>query len=286
MEMTTFCDVVQQRSAATPGTYDGGGSVTLSDKARRILAVIMSTSMSTQTADEGGQPILKLSSDSIASLATTAYILYGIPDMSGPATNASCFILPYEIIPLNLPCAGNNKLSIDATSTGATQTGTYDQTHGVMYCDVMPPPDWQAKFPNCVPAVSGVANWQAIATTTETKLATHESSSDNRIPSQAREIIAIKPNISKDGAVTAAQEMIGYVRLEGSGFGFGTSKWPTNGIVGGLGTEVDLNGPHLCPYIPCHMGPLPAADIIVTMYINLYGAVTGSVQAACGLLWR
>jgi len=192
---------------------------------------------------------------------------------------------PQEIIPLDYPALGNEVINFDISVTGATQTGTLDTHIGLLYCDTMPPQDWRNKFPNMVPMRGSVCNWDASATTAELILNVQGASSDNRIPGWAREIIGIRPVCVKDGAVTAAEEMIAYIRLEGSGVTLGTSKWPTNALLPKLGTEVSSAAMSLCPIIPAHV-PLPGRDCVITAYGNMYAAVTANLNMGVGIYFR
>jgi hypothetical protein len=105
------------------------------------------------------------------------------------------------------------------------------------------------------------------------------------IPAQAKEIVGMLVMTAKDGAVTAAEQVDGYIDLW-SDVETGEQEYPIPPILPGAGTEVEGGAPSTARYFPMHIGPLPSTAVRVKAYCNLHEAVTNNVQVLVNLLWR
>lgn len=284
--MTTFCDIAQARDGATPGTFGGGMTIQMSHEARKLLGLIISNSFSAYTTDEGGTLLMQYALSS-GLISGNQYLVAGLPWNSGPATNHATWTRPQDIVPLDIDLRGNEILSLDVSNSGGTQTGTLDGTFGAQYANgQLPPSDWMIKYPNPVHFKGSAMNFNsAITATTESLLQSHKSTGNNTIPSIARELVACRGVMAADTAVTAAEEHTGHFRIDGTIPNLGKQKFPSNSLDPGAGTEVEGGAGHMVPWIPIHI-PLPATDVTLQYYYQLYGASTGGVTVAFCTPWR
>ena len=274
--MTTFIDRVFMRAGATPDTYDGNQTITLNATARKIHALLVSNSESIHTTDEGvGISVRMTSPNWTGNLDFQA----GWISPSGPATNNAVKIVPVSLVQLDLDVKPNTTVTFNITSiAGATQTGTSDTTIGLIYSDGSVGPNWEMKFPDCLPAKGGVVERTAVTATTETALDTMV------IPAHAKALIGYKAILTCDGAVTASEEGTGFVRLQLDLSGQGATNLPLSSLQPNLGTEVEGSAAQIFPYIPIWI-PLEGRELTARGFANLASAVTTSGTVIFGLIW-
>jgi hypothetical protein len=277
--MTIYAGKVQMRAGATPYTFDGDQDLQLNDKAKRLVGMLVSHSLSTYTTDEGVGMVVRLKSSS--NWSHEIEVPAGMVFPAGPATNNAVKLAPAEFIPLDLELAPNTVITVDITTwAGATQTGTNDVTITLLYDDGNTPADILAAMSNIV-GMKG-CGWGYLAANAAT---TRAALSTFTIPSHAREIIAGKFLLVHDTAVTASEEITGYIEIDLGITGQGDQHYAINGGSPNLGTEVEGGVPEIMPFVPMHI-PLPGKEITVKPYINAYSTITGGAQVLCALAWR
>lgn len=277
--MVMFCDRVLIRGGATPDTYDGAGSLVLNQKAAKLEALIVSNSLSIYTVDESNGMAVQLGG---TNFITDMRIPAGWISNAGTAANVSPVTLGPDIIPIDKVVSKNTTVEIDLTTIlGATQTGTHDVTIGLLYSDGDVPSEIVSKIPNIV-GMGGcnVTRDSAVTTTAETPAPTFT------IPAWASEIIGGKFLMALDTAVTASQELTGYIRLElGVTEASSEQKYPLVGGYPNLGTDVDGAQAAIPNWTPMYI-PLPDREITVRSFTNLASAMTGGVEIAISLAYR
>lgn len=220
------------KAGATPLTFDGAARIVLGSKASMLRALILSNSLSAYTTDEGAQMLVEMSGDFKTKQFSADYGFH-----SGPATNHAAYGQPPTIIPIKQKVAGGDAIDFNISGSGATQTGTFDACIGVLYDGIggAPSQDVLAKMPILVAANSGVFNYDAVAATTRQVLDAINSAQGGAmtIPAGAKEIIGVKVGVFKDGAVTAAQNVDGYIDLWSS-HEIGNQEYPMPSIMPGL----------------------------------------------------
>jgi hypothetical protein len=175
-----------------------------------------------------------------------------------------------------------------STLAGATQTATHDCQITIHY-DAADTPrdilDAAAGGAGIVPIKGGSFGYvTALATTTETAL--EGNGSTLNIPMEAKEIVAISAAKVLDGAVTAAQELGGKIRLEFSGISNANKQeYSLSGGLPGAGTEVEGGTPSALKRIPMFLR-CPNQEIQVSGFITFLSAITGGADAVVALYWR
>ena len=289
--MVTYIDEVTLTSGTTKDTFGTIGTITLNSQARRILAIINSGCDTVYTTAQGYNVRLMLNSSSLA-IADQEFAV-GPYVTSGPATNSSGQSMVPEVIPLDLPCAGNEILSFSTAPTTTVVTGASNMV-SVMYTDGMsglnnsapvagsygPPVDWLTKFPDPVPARGGYVSDAQQLTTTRTALATIN------VPSWVSEIIAVKGIVLKNGAITTAQYEQVVFEVTSSIVNITPMKFPSNSDGSTLGTPVGTGMYHEAPpWIPVHIRSTGKNETIIP-YVNLVNAVSTGNEVIFGVLWR
>lgn len=274
-----YSDEVNITGGTTADTFGTAGTITLGNQARRILGIVTSAAETVYTTAEGSAEQLKLVSTSL-SIADTRFMV-GPYVTSGPATNASGRGNVPEVIPLDIPCAGGEVLSLSSAPQQTVTTGRSRMVQ-VLYTDSNPNPpnDWLARFPNTVPARDGFTVDAQQTSTTRTALTAIT------IPSWAKEIIGIKVWTAKTGAITTGEWEQCFVEITGTVPNITPNKWISNSIGATLGTpvgtgEYDSYG----FYIPMWI-PLSGRTETITPFVNLLHSVTTANEVGCALLWR
>lgn len=285
--MTLYHEIVQMRAGATPYTFDGEQTARFNDKARRLVAMTVSHSVSTETTDEALGMVVRINS---TNWTGNRYFSGGMIHSSGPTTNHSTTPVELTTTWLDIPITPNTTMIVDiSTVVGATQTGTNDVTIDFIYDDGQTPSDIIAGIGNiarqAVAAVGGQYNYlAALADTAETAFTGNNTAFAN-IPAFANEIIGVESAYALDTAVTAAEEITGKIRFDFGVQGQGDQFALMNGGSPGLGTEVEGG-------IPAYWSKqimslkLPAREIQVRAFANAYSAITGGADVAYVLLWR
>lgn len=156
---------------------------------------------------------------------------------AGPASNSAVYGYPATLIPLAIPCSGSEVFTVDVSSYGATQTGTLDCAISLLYRDHQSiPADVRHKMGSTVPVKGGVFEYDAVAATTRQVLDGYRGASVAGvmdIPPQAKEIVGMLTTTAKDGAVTAAENVDGYLDLW-SDVEIGEQEYPIQPLLPGL----------------------------------------------------
>jgi len=271
------------KAGATPATFDGASKLTLHAEAIRARLIQISHSLSAYTTDEGGSGIFKITHGGKERFFPANWGFH-----SGPATNSAVYGMPPTLIPCNFKLSGGGLVQVDVTSTGGTQTGTLDGHVGIQYeakggasADVL------AKSPLLVAVADGRFEYDAVAATTRQVLDGINTTTAGRIdaPEGARELVGLWLGVFKDGAVTAAQQVDGYIDIQAN-FDIGYQEYVLPSILPGLGTEVEGGAPSPGAFYPMSI-PLPAGRAsFFQIYANLHEAVTASVQVVAWLGFR
>ena len=284
----TFSDTVQMRAGATPQTFDGAQTLRLNERAKKIVSLEMSQSQSVRTTDEGSAVVVRLSS---SNWNGNRYFLIGNSLVGGPATNCSVGGAVKDIIALDIDVQPNTTVLVDITEAlGATQTGTHDVVIEFTYADGAIPADVKAAIEGragCPSVKGGTYNYIAGQTlTAETPLTANAGALVN-IPSEANEIVGIGTAAELDGAVTADEEIAGFIRTDYGLTNQGDQKYTIPGSMPGDGTEVDgckvRNVSRKAIYL---QAASPRRELQVRNFINLFGASTGGVGIVINHLWR
>jgi hypothetical protein len=261
-------------AGATPNTFDGSATaiVTLHANAMHARYIALSHSLSAYTTNESTQMIARLNQDN----KTRPFPhLWGAS--SGPATNSSVKGMPPNIIPVDFKLKPGGTLKWDVTSTGGTQTGTHGTCIGIAYeAKGGASPDVLAKFPNMVPIKDATWEYDAIATATEQVLDAHQGAGiagKMDVPDGMRELVALFIGVQIDGAVTAAENVNGWLELK-SNIDVGYQQYPLPAILPGAGTEVEGGVPSPGIIYPMSV-PIPSGTATwFKAYANIQTAVT------------
>lgn len=261
-------------AGATPNTFDGAATaiLTLHANAMKARYVSLSHSLSAVTTNESTQMVARLNQDN-----KFRYFPHVWGASSPPATNSAVKGMPVTLIPVDIDLKPGGTLKWDITSTGGTQTGTHGACIGIGYeAKGGASPDILAKFPNIVPVKEGLYEYDAVAAATAQVLDGHGGSSNAGkidVPDKMRELCALFVNTQIDGAVTAAENVNGWVHLE-SNIDIGYQQYPIPGLLPGAGTEVEGGVPSPGVIYPMSI-PIPAGTASwFKIYANIQTAVT------------
>ena len=282
--MVIFSDVVQMRAGATPHTFDGAQTLDLNERAKDIIAMIVSQSLSAWTTDEGLGMAIQLDS---SNWNGNRYFFAGWMSSSGPTTNHAATLTQADVVPLKIPVGENTSVNVNISAVlGATQTGTFDVTIGFLYSDGEVPSDVMDYIQSHgVRAAGGqYAYTQALATTTRTAL-TNNANAFFNIPASATEIIGFRIGMVLDGAVTQLEETSGLMEIDTGISDQGVQKYAFGGGSPGIGTEVEGGNPVMWQTIPAYI-PLPNREIKMRGFVTLMSAITGGMDIAVNVLWR
>lgn len=278
--MTIFCERIQFTHGATPHTFDGNQTITLNDKARKLHALVCSHSLSARAADEGHAAAIRMSSDNWSGTRTFPF---GWIIEAETATNAAPSAVGQDIIALDIDVGPSSKITADvSTILGATQTGTVDAEIGFLYSDGNIPADVLAQIAkNNVPFKGGGYGYVAALTTT-----VRTALSIFTIPSFAQAIVGGKFLRAIDTAVTADEEVTGYIELDFGVSGQGVQNYPTIGGVPQDGTDAGTGAKNLMPWIPMYVDLSQSGEVTVNAFINAKSAITGGADYSVCLGWR
>lgn len=285
--MTLYHEIVQMRAGATPYTFDGEQTARFNDKAKKLVAMTVSHSISTETTDEALGMVVKINS---TNWTGDRYFSGGYIHSSGPTTNHSTTPVHLTTTWLDIPVSPNTTMIVNiSTVVGATQTGTNDVTIDFIYDDGQTPSDVLNGIGNiaqqAVAAVGGQYNYlAALADTAETPFTGNNEAFAN-IPANAKEIIGVESAYALDTAVTAAEEITGKIRFDFGVQGQGDQFALMNGGSSGLGTEVEGGAPAYWSKQIMSL-KLPDREIQVRAFANAYSTITGGADVAYVLLWR
>ena len=281
----TYSDQVTLRAGATPHTFDGAGTFTLNEKARKLVALKLSHSSSVTTAAEGSAMALQLDS---SNWNGNRYFFMGQIEASNVETNASARPTTKDVIALDIDVQPNTVINVNiSTILGATQTGTQDIVLELVYADGALPTDLMAALAGrsgVVPCKGGsYAYTQALATTVETAMSGNATTLN--IPAEAKEIIGVSVIGTLDTAITQSEEGAYYIRVDYGLSNQGTQKYAGQGWLPGLGTEVDNNSWKV-ERDGIYISALPSRELQVRAYVNAISAITGGADYALNILWR
>lgn len=277
---TTYSQVTAL-TGGTSGTFGTPVTSNLTSNARHLLAIVYSACDTVFTAAEGtaGDQLQFVS----ASLGVADQrFLVGPWNSSGPATNSSGQAMVQDIIPLEelLPVQGNEAYTFALATSGDTITTGHAALAALMFCQDLPPDHWRKQFPLPYSARGGYQVEAEQLTTTQTALTAIS------VPSWATETVAVRANVEKADAITAAQYEQGYFALTSSIPNIAPAQIPTNSDGSTLGTPVGTGMYHdSLPFIPYYIA-LPGGTQTITPNINLTAAVSTGNDVAFGITWR
>lgn len=261
------------------GTFGTAQRIELDSDAVRIIGAQIVGVDATYTTLEGSATIMRINSSSLG-LANQDFIT-GPIIASGPGTNSSGQPNRAELIPLDIPAKGNDKLDISFAPAGPSTVAKLYEV-GLLYADSNSAPvDWKQKFPNPLAFGGGQVSRATIGATTRTNIG------DVTVPGWAKEIIAMKAVLVKSGALTTLEETIGFVDIATTIKGTDPQEWPCVTAFGApLGTPVGT-GQFLgmVPYTPMFI-PLPGKDQTISPFINLRTGLTAAAQVAFAIAYR
>lgn len=261
-------------AGATPNTFDGAATaiLTLHANAMQARYVSISHSLSAYTTNESTQMVARLNQDNKFRFFPN---LWGAS--SGPATNHAVYGQPPTLIPVDFKLKPGGTIKWDVTSTGGTQTGTHGACIGIAYeAKGGASPDVLAKFPNIVPVKDGLFEYDAVATATKQVLDGHGGAGNAGkmdAPEGARELVALFLGVQIDGAVTAAENVNGWVDIE-SNIDLGYQQYPIPSILPGGGTEVEGGAPHPGIFYPMSITIPQGTACWFKVWANIQTAVT------------
>jgi hypothetical protein len=278
--MTIFADGVSLASGTTVDTFGTSANVILNSRAKKILAVIAIAVDQTFTAAEGSAIRLRMNSSGVKDFAGPADWMVGSLETSGPATNSSGQGALQEITPWDITTVGGETLTFDAAPTSTITTARLLEVT-ILYSDGNVPQDIIDNLPSPPVRIKGAFTVDASQlTTVPTALASIT------VPGWAKEIVGCKAVMHKTGAITAGEEVLGFMNLTGTIADMGVQRYPTNGIGATLGTPVGTGQYEArIPWLPMHI-PTPGKDITITPNVNLRTAVTTANRVAFTLAWR
>ena len=275
------------RAGATPYTFDGEQTGRFNDKAKKLVAMAVSMSLTAVTTDEAVGTVIRINS---TNWTGNRYFSGGFIHASPNTTNKSATPVHVTTTWLDIDITPNTTFNVDITTViGAIMTGTVDVTIDFIYDDGQTPQDIINGIGSIaqqgVAAKGGQFNYlAALADTAETPMTLNNTSQAN-IPADAIEIIGIESAYALDTAITASQELTGKIRFDFGVQGQGDQFALMNGGSPGLGTEVDSGAPAYWSKQPFYL-KVPNREIQVRAFANAYGDVTGGADLAYVLLWR
>lgn len=271
-----------QRSAISAGTTaEAYGTVVNTDlqkNAKRVLAILALGVDPTYTTAEGAAGLLRVNARSIG--ISNEVFPVGPFTNSGPATNSGSTHTIIDVVDLDWHVTGGERIAIDiAPSVTITTARLYEVA--VLWSDEKSPPgDWLDKFPLKVRSMGCQVDAAQQLTTTRTALAALT------IPAWAREIIAYKAWLLKEGAITAAEEGLGYFEVTSSIPNVAPLELPSCNAYGAtLGTPVDHFNPITIPWVPIHI-PGTGGEETITPFVILRTAITTGNNAGFAVAYR
>jgi hypothetical protein len=268
----------------TAGAYGTAVDLELDNYAKQLIALMVIGVDATVTAAEGSVSQLRVTSKDLG-YADQVFPI-GPIQTSGPATNHSGYSSILEIIPLDWPTTGKETLNIDIAPQGASTAAKLFEVAALWSDELGPPDDWIRRFPRPVPFRGGDMVGAQQLTTVRTALTAIKT------PNWAKEIVAVKGQITKTGAITAGEECLGYFDLTTTLKGTAPQQYPVVFAQGAtLGTPVGTGQQAIAtPWIPTH---IPLGDAqgrvqqeTITPYINLRTAITTDARVSFAIAWR
>lgn len=273
------CTRIAVAGGTSDKTYGSKVDLDMESYSRQAVALLCIGADATNTAAEGSSQFIRVNCKSLG--IVDSVIPVGPYQSSGPATNSSGYPSELQIIPVDWPLKGKEKFKIDIAPRGdSTVAKLYEVA--MLWADSQgPPDDWKLKFPNVLPMTGSDAVGAKQISTTRTALDTIE------IPDWAKEIIAVQALAYKTGAITAAEEGLGYVDFKLTIKGVAPQEYPVSWAHGAtLGTPVGVGQAALNPpWIPTHI-PLSGKTETLSPFINLRTAVTTDFDVAFAVKWR
>ena len=266
-------------------TFGTAVDIDLPSNAKKIIAIVNSGADPTTTTAEGAAQILRVNSDSLSlvnqQFPVSPYL------SSGPSTNNDGSGSVATIIPVawgsdQKPVKGAT-ISIDIAPTAAVTVAFLHET-ALLWEDfeTPTPQDWNLKFPNIVPVVGGQLDAAQQLTTTRTALAALT------IPSWIREIVGFKAGMVKEGAITASEEILGFIEMTSSIPSISPLDIPVLNATGGsLGTPAGGHGIYFddIPWLPIYIKGTGKQETI-TPFINMRTAVTTGNNVFVAVAYR
>lgn len=279
--MPIFKQVVRMRNGATPGTWDGAQTLTFNDRAKRIIGIVSSESLSITTALEAYALGVQLTINGSKEVSGVQQFFMGQVALVANVANSGAHPLAQGKIALKIAIEPNSTCQVDITELlGATQTGTHDVNITILTDDGSTPDEIIQKLGGNVPCKGGkVAAATAVTTSAATAL------TNLTIPAWAKEIVGTCAVAGVDADQTASEEMAGYIDVDYGLTYQGTQQIPVNGGLPTLGTEADTpkvaNVGYMADFIP-----LPGKEITVRPVVNMYSATFAAGRAFFGVLYR
>lgn len=268
------------RGGSTTYTFDGAQTIKVNQSCQKLVGLVLSQSMSAKKEDEGNGMSVKLTCPNWD--GGNRIFPMGWIHGADTAANSAPQHADYDILPIDIDTPPNSSIQINIAGTlGATATGTYDVTVGLLYDDGNTPHDIIEKMPNHVAVQGGDYGYiAALATTTPTDFTTIN------IPAWANEVVGVKVRGVFDGAVTADQEFTGFVDIDFGITGQGVQKYPVNGAMPQDGTDVDGGQCVNVRYIPTHIDLSEVDSVQAIGKYTAYSALTGGADYDLGIIWR
>lgn len=282
--MSLYSEAVTSTGAgAVADTFDVVGTVTLRDDATKLLGVWVVAAPVTGIAAEAIQGQVRLTVT-----GTDAQVFPAPPYMGGdPGTNVGFRGVLPEFVPFLHDVKGGPDVLVeysthlqDPTNANAVVACVvYEAGDGVQKAP--PPADVMDRFPEMAPINAGgdsEANGQVL-TVAETAI------TDLVIPNWASEVVGFKQTITPD-LMTAAEEIIGFVRYRSSFTDYEPQEWPLNAYSAPLGTPVGTGG-HI-PAIPKMAAFLraPNSRATISPRVVLVAAVTTGHSVVASAYYR
>ena len=259
-------------------TFGAVVTLPLSTAAKQIIALIVSGVDATYTTAIGAAGILRVSSESLKIVDVD--IPTGPYTSSGPGTNGSGQAMIQDIIPVDWPCEGGERINFSVAPSAANTVARLYEVM-VMFADSFgAPADWVKAFPDVVPFKGSktIAAQQLTVTSTDLTALI--------VPAWAKEIVAVKCVDLKEGAITAGEECLGYFNMKTTIPGADPQYYPTNGLGATLGTPVGTGMYHdWIPWIPVYL-PMRGKDETITPNINMRTAVTTGNNVLFSVAYR
>lgn len=248
------------------------------------MGYILGYSEAAVTTDEGASVVFEISGGNFKE----SYIVHPTSFSSSPATNNDIKHIPSVFMPWDQPVSGGELITAAISNTGGTQTGAFEGHVGVVYRDHGSiPPDILARMPGLVAPKRGVFEYDLVTDAVRAVLDAHGGAAlegKMTIPAEAKEVCGMLITMAKDGAVTAAENMDGYIDLVGASLG--QQEYPMPSWLPGIGTEVSGVAPGTAMYYPMHLPTTKHLAYTIQAYANLDTAVGADVQVTCNLYWR
>jgi hypothetical protein len=276
--------VASTAAGATAGTYNNIGTVTLRSDARRLLGFIVEASQVATTAAEANQGIIQLSS---ADLGIGAQQMSCPPYTGGHiATNDQSVATESEFVPFNWPTRGKENITVDFSEGVGTHTAGCSVVASAIYEGGSVPttnPEALQWLPDVNPLIIKGGQQSSVGCTTVAETALGAIN----IPAWASELVGVKPFAVNNAVMTAAEEMVGFIRMRSSMPDFDPQEWPYRySLAASLGTPVG-QGVHFQTCRPWGWSfPTTHKNETVTPYNVLNVASSATLAVMCCVYYR